>query len=156
MSYLHEKSNACIRNHTGFAMAAAVIPVPVADIGAITAVEIDMMRALTKIYGLNWSENIGKQALGIASAAMAGTGIWGSLIKFMPGVGSIVGGMIQMSVAGTVCYALGKTYQLHLETGGEVFNPEVFATKMKEYIKEGKNIVKELKKNVKNGEYDKR
>ena len=48
MSEIHDRANACIRNHTGIAMAAAVIPIPVADVGAITAVEIDMLRGLTK------------------------------------------------------------------------------------------------------------
>ena len=99
MSCITDRANATIRNHTAFAMAAAIIPVPIADIGAITAVEIDMLRALTKIYGLKWSDNIGKQAVCIAAAATTGTLVWASVVKFLPGLGTVVGGAIQMIIA---------------------------------------------------------
>jgi len=153
MSEITQRANSSIRNHTLFAMTAAVVPVPVADIGAITAVEIDMIRALTKIYGLKWNENIGKQAVGIAAAATTGSGIWASLIKIFPGIGTVVGGAIQMTIAGAVCYAVGKAYQKHLETGGEVFNKDTFEEEMKKHIKEGKKVAKELKKGIKEVKY---
>ena len=155
MSAISGRANSTIRNHTGFAMAAAVVPVPVADIGAITAVEIDMLRALTKIYGLNWSDGLGKQAVGIAAAATVGTGIWASICKFIPGIGSYVGGAIEMSIAGSVCFALGKTYQKHLESGGEVFDKATFEAEMKEHMKEGKKVANNLKKDVRSGKFKK-
>lgn len=155
MSEITKRANSTIRNHTAFAMTAAIVPVPVADIGAITAVEIDMLRALTKIYGLKWSDSFGKQAVGIAAAATVGTGIWASVAKLIPGLGTIVAGVIQMGIAGTVCYALGKTYQMHLETGGEVFDKETFEDEMKKHMKEGKKVADELKDDVKKGKYKK-
>lgn len=148
MSKITKRANAVIRNHTLFAMAAAIVPVPVADIGAITAVEIDMLRALTKVYGLKWSENIGKQAVGIAAAATVGSGIWASALKAIPGLGTLLGGAVQMTIAGTVCYALGVTYQTHLETGGELFDKEKFVAEMKKHLEEGKTVADDLKKHV--------
>jgi uncharacterized protein (DUF697 family) len=154
MSKITERANATIRNHTGFAMAAAVVPIPFADVGAITAVEIDMLRSLTKIYGLTWSENLGKQAVGTAAAVMIGTGIWGSVVKFIPGLGSVVGGLIQMSIAGSVCYALGIAYKTHLDTGGDVFDKTKFEKDIKDHLSEGKNYANSIKHDVKNGKYD--
>lgn len=153
MSEIHDRANACIRNHTGIAMAAAVIPIPVADVGAITAVEIDMLRGLTKIYGLKWSENLGKQAVGIGAAIAIGTGVWASVVKIVPGVGSLIGGAIQMTIAGSVCFALGKAYQTHLESGGEVIDEESFKKAIKDHLAEGKRIAKEMKQDVKDGKY---
>lgn len=155
MSDITSRADSTIRNHTGFAMAAAVIPVPIADLGAITLVETDMLRALTKIYGLKWSDGFGKQAVGIAAAVTIGTGIWASVLKFIPGMGTMFGGTIQMTIAGTVCYALGKAYQKHLETGGEVFDKETFEAEMKGHMKEGKKVAKDLKDDVKKGEHGK-
>lgn len=155
MSRLTQRADSCIRNHTGFAMAAAVVPVPVADIGAITAVEIDMLRALTKIYGLKWTDQLGKQALGIAAAATGGTAIWASIAKLVPGLGTAVGGAIQMTVAGSVCYALGKAYQTHLETGGEVIDPDTFKQQMKDHMAEGREFADVLDDDVRQGKYDK-
>ena len=155
MSELTKRANNSIRNHTGFAMAAAIVPVPVADVGAITLVEIDMLRALTKIYGLKWSENIGKQAIGIAAAVTIGTTIWASAAKFIPGLGTVVGGAIQMGIAGSVCWALGKAYQKHLESGGEVFDKKSFEEELRAHVKEGKKVAKELKKDAKSGKYGK-
>lgn len=126
-------------------MAAAIIPVPIADLGAIAAVEIDMLRALTKIYGLKWNENFGKKALGIAAATTVGTGLWASLGKFIPGLGSIVGGAAQMTIAGSVCWALGKVFQKHLESGGEVFDADTFKSELKDHIAEGKRVAKEIR-----------
>ena len=153
MSEIHDRANAIIRNHTGIAMAAAIIPIPVADIGAITAVEIDMLRALTKIYGLNWSENLGKQAVGIGAACIIGPGLWGAAVKFIPGLGAIIGGAIQMTIAGSVCFALGKAYQEHLESGGEVIDKTTFTKALKAHLDEGKKVANSMKKEVKDGKY---
>lgn len=153
MSEITKRGNATIRNHTAFAMAAAIIPVPFADIGAITAVEIDMIRALTKIYGLKWNDNLGKQAVGVAAAVTVGTGAWAAALKFIPGIGTVVGGSIQMTIAGSVCYALGKTYQKHIESGGEVFDKATFEEELRDHIKEGKNVAESLKKDVLKGKY---
>ena len=146
---LHERSDACIRNHVIAAMAAAVIPVPVADMGAITMVELDMLRALTAIFGRKWSDNLGKQAVGLAGAAVTGHLVWSGLasgLKFLPGIGSAVGGALQMTVAGAVCFALGKAYQKHLESGGETIDEEAFRKSVNENYKEGKHAAEAARK----------
>jgi len=134
-------------------MAAAVIPIPVADIGAISAVELDMMRSLGNIYGLAWHEGIGKKALGIGGAAMTGQAIW-SAVKLIPGLGTVVGGIGQMIVAGTVCYALGKAYQAYLESGGGEFDHDSFSADLDSFKDEGRRVANELKDDVRAGKFD--
>ena len=148
-----KKADDCIRTHTGLAMAAAVIPVPVADVGAITLIEMDMLRALTKMYGREWADNIGKQALGLGAAIGAGTAMWASAVKLVPGLGTVVGGAIQMGIAGTVCYALGKTYQAFLESGAEEINEEEFRRNFSKFRDEGKRVTEDMKQDVKDGKY---
>lgn len=148
LSPITDRANRCIRNHVGFAMTAAVIPVPMADVTAITAVEGDMLRALNKIYGRKWLDGKGKQILGILAAATVGPAAWASFAKVVPGVGTVVGGGAQMVLAGSLCFALGKAYQGHLESGGEVFDADTFKEEMKRHMKEGKRVARSMKKDV--------
>lgn len=154
MDDLTNKVEKTIKNHTGLAMGAAIIPLPVIDMVAISAVEWDMLRSINKLYGITWSEDIGKQIIAIAAAATIGTGIWGSILKLIPGIGAVAGGMIQMTLAGTICYALGYAYKTYTEKGG-VFDKEEFKKDMINNFKKAKKVVNDLKDDVINGKYKK-
>ena len=149
---MNEQANAIVRNHTGWAMAAAFIPLPLVDSAALVGVELDMLRALTKCCGLPWREHVGKQAVGVAVATTVGSTVWGSAAKLIPGAGWAAVGAVQMVIAGTVCYALGKAYHLSLEKGGE-FDVEEFRRTFKEYKKEGRKVARELLNDVRAGKY---
>jgi uncharacterized protein (DUF697 family) len=92
-----------------------------------------------------------KQVLLLVGTALAGKGTFGSLIKLIPGVGTIVGGTLQFGVATAFTYALGKAYHLHLESGGEPsgMDAEKFFASVKEFYKEGLNFAKENKEEIK-------
>jgi uncharacterized protein (DUF697 family) len=47
-----KQANTIVRNHTGWAMVAAFIPLPIVDSAALVGVELDILRALTKCYDL--------------------------------------------------------------------------------------------------------
>lgn len=49
-----------IRNHVIWAMGTGFIPVPIADVFAATAVQMDMIRQLCRVYDLEFSETQGK------------------------------------------------------------------------------------------------
>jgi len=148
MEELSSKVEKTIRNHTGLAMGAAIVPVPVADVVAISAIELDMLRAISKIYGKDLRDDLGKQIIGIAVAATVGGGIWGAILKLIPGIGSAAGGAIQMTVAGTICYALGYAYKSYVESDG-VFDPEKFKAEMIYNMKSAKETVKKMKNEMK-------
>jgi len=150
-SEFSEEASKTIRKHTATAMATAMVPIPAADIAAITIVEINMIRELTRIYGHNWNDKLARQIIGIAAAAMVGGGLWASVLKFIPSLGTVSGSVIQMGIAGTVCYALGRAYQSHLESGEESFDKKEFEETMKQHLAEGKRIADELKEDVKKG-----
>lgn len=147
-SPITDRADRCIRKHVGYAMAAAVIPVPVADATAIGLVENSMLKSINKIYGRKWREGKLRQIMGIVGAKMVGPTAWASFAKAVPGIGTWVGGSAQMVLAGSICFALGKAYQGHIENGNEDVDADTFKEEMKRHMKEGKGVARSMKKDV--------
>jgi uncharacterized protein (DUF697 family) len=81
-----------IRNHVIWSMGAGLIPVLIADIFAVSALQLDMIRQLCKVYDVDFSETQGKAIVtSLTSSTLARIGA-GSLVKLIPGVGSLLGG----------------------------------------------------------------
>ena len=51
-----------IRRHVGFAMIAGAIPVPLVDIAAVTAIQLDLMKELANQYNVDYSQRTGQSA----------------------------------------------------------------------------------------------
>ena len=142
-----QKANYIIQNHVGFAASAGLIPFPGADLAAVSAVQLNLLRQIAKLYGINFMENIGKNMI----TAIAGGGIarlGASLIKAIPGVGTAVGtmGMAAMSAAST--YALGKVFANHFAKGGTLEDFDIKSSKKvyDEELKKGKTVAAEVVK----------
>ena len=106
-----------IKNHVGFALGAALMPVPGIDLLAVSAVQLNMLRTLAKIYGVSFVDALGKNIVSAvvgSSAARLGA----SLIKAIPGVGTIIGELSMPALSGASTYALGKVVANHFEHGG--------------------------------------
>jgi len=89
-----ENANSIIRNHMIWSMGAGFIPVPIADFFAVTAIQLDMIRQLSRLYDVDFKETSGKAIItSLSGASVARMG--SRVIKFIPGVGSILGGVIR-------------------------------------------------------------
>jgi hypothetical protein len=62
-----------------------------------------------------------------------GRKLWGSLIKFFPGIGAVAGGAIQAAIAGSATYALGRAWLEYLE-GGLPFSAPDFKGLFKKWV----------------------
>jgi len=136
-----------IRNHVLFSMGAGFIPLPVADIFAVSASQLDMIRQLCKVYEVDFTETQGKAIVSaLTSSTLARVGA-GSLAKFIPVVGSVVGGVTNSVLAGASTYALGEVFKRHFETGGTIldFDTERLRKLYKEKFEKGKKVAKEWK-----------
>jgi len=111
-----------VRRYTVAALGAAVVPLPVADILAISGVQILMLRALNGAYARRTVYF--DEMTGTAVAALAGFALWGSLAKLVPGLGTLAGGAIQAAIAGTATYALGRAWLEFLEGGRSFSAPD--------------------------------
>ena len=137
-----------IRNHIIWSMGAGFIPVLVADIFAVTALQLDMIRQLTRVYGVNYQETQGKAIVTALTSSTLARVSAGSLVKLIPGIGSLLGGATISVFAGASTYALGEVFKKHFETGGTIldFDPGRLKKMYKEKFEKGKKVAEELKK----------
>jgi uncharacterized protein (DUF697 family) len=137
-----------VRNHVMFSMGAGAIPVPVADVLAVSASQLDMIRQLCKVYDVDFSETQGKAIVSsLTTSTLARIGAR-SLLKFVPVVGQVIGGVVNAAMAGASTYALGQVFKAHFNTGGTIldFDPERLKKMYTEQFEKGKKVAEELKK----------
>lgn len=139
------RANDIIKNHVGFAASAGLIPVPGADLAAVTAVQLNMLRQLAGLYNVKFMDNIGKNIItAIAGSSIARVGA--SLIKAIPGVGTVIGEMSMAALSGASTYALGKMFARHFANGGTLDNFDIKSSKKvyEEELKNGKKVANEV------------
>ena len=120
--------------------AAGLIPLPFVDVIAVGGVQLQMLRRLSEIYGVPFTENRGKSLIASlagsllpASVATTTAMTFGSLLKGIPGVGSAVGALTMPVFSAGATYAIGKAFIQHFASGGTLldFNPPDY----REFIK---------------------
>ena len=138
-----------IRNHVLWSMGASyVIPLPVADVFAVSALQLDMIRQLSRVYGIDFAETQGKaivSALTTSTMTRAGAR---SLLKMIPVVGTIIGGITVAVFNGASTYALGEVFRRHFSGGGTFldFDTERLKKLYHEQFEKGKKVAERWKK----------
>jgi len=99
-----------IRFYAALALTIGSSPIPFSDFPLLLANETAMFTNLAVLYGVKVDPTSMKEVLssfhGVAIGAAAGLGL-GSLLKLIPGVGSVLGGMADATIAVTVTTAIG-------------------------------------------------
>ena len=146
-------ADSVIRNHMIWSMGAGFIPVPIADFFAVSAIQLDMIRQMCKIYDVDFSETQGKALI----TALTGSGLarlGARAVKFIPGVGSVLGGVTLAVLSGASTYALGEVFKKHFETGGTFLDFDV--SRLKKYYNEkfekGKEMARDIREQQKRAE----
>ncbi len=140
-------ANTIIKNHIIWSMGAGFIPVPIADFFAVTAIQLDMIRQLSNLYDVDFKETSGKAIItSLSGASVARMGA--RAIKFIPGVGSILGGVTLAVLSGASTYALGEVFKVHFDSGGTFLDFDVSRIKRMydEKFEKGKEVAKEIRK----------
>ncbi len=139
-------SDSIIQNHIIWSMGAGFVPVPIADLFAVAAVQLDMIRQLAKVYDIDFKETEGKALI----TSLTGSGLarlGARAVKFIPGIGSAIGGVTMAMLSGASTYALGQVFRKHFETGGTFldFEPERVRTFYKAQFEKGKKVARDLR-----------
>jgi len=141
------KTERIIRNHIFLSMAAGAIPVPLVDFGAVTAIQLDMLQRLCSNYGIDYKEHVGKTFItAISGTTLARYGA--SMLKVIPGIGSILGGLSMSIMSGASTYAVGQVCVNFLKSKSslENFDKEAAQKMYKEEFEKGKEVVKKMEK----------
>ena len=97
---------------TAAAGAAGASPIPFSDAVILVPIQMAMLARIAHIRGVAMDEALtASLAITVASTA-AGKSLVTSLIKFIPGGGTIVGGTISATVASTLTGAMGHAWDL--------------------------------------------
>ena len=108
--------------------AAGLIPLPFVDLAAVGGVQIQMLRKISQIYEVPFSENRGKALIASIAGSMipASSGMGAaSLIKGVPLAGTAVSALAMPTLSVGATYTIGRAFIQHFATGGTLldFNP---------------------------------
>lgn len=155
-----EESKRIMNNHVLASLAAGLIPVPIADIAVVTGIQLNMLHKFSKVYHIDFSENLAKSIVGSlvggVVAGSVGRGALASMVKAIPVIGTAVGMVTMPIVSAAATYAVGKVFIQHFESGGTFldFDPEGVRDYFYEQFEKGKTVVEDIKADVKEGVKD--
>ena len=135
-----------IKKHIIWAMGGGLIPLPVLDFAAVTAIQIDMLSQLTRLYGVDYDAATGKTFVAaLTGSTLAKLG--SSVIKIVPGFGTLLGGLSMSILSGASTYAVGSVAVEHFESGGTLFDVDWSKAKKvyQDAFEEGKEVASNLK-----------
>lgn len=129
------------------AMGAGLIPLPFADWATTTAVQLNLVRKLAALYEVPFVPGLAK---GLIAALVGGTAVRGgaTLVKLIPGVGWLTGGLAASVLAAATTYAVGRVFQEHFAAGGSLrnFDPTAASEAYKRAFRQGKTLSEDLHK----------
>jgi uncharacterized protein (DUF697 family) len=141
-----QEAERIVRNHVLWSMGAGLIPIPLLDLAAVTAIQVDMLQQLANLYQVDYSKSMGKT---LVSALVGSTfaKIGAMLVKAIPGIGTVLGGVSMSVLSGASTYAVGHVVIGHLEAGGDFLNIDLEGARKgyDEAFEQGKTFVAGLK-----------
>ncbi len=112
------------------------VPIPFSDAITIVPIQVGMLAGISATFGLSIDESfiytIIGSIIGGAGGSLAGRAIVASLLKMIPGAGSVAGGVIAGATAALLTTTIGETYitvlvKLFKDNNGEQPKPEEVA-----------------------------
>jgi uncharacterized protein (DUF697 family) len=139
------RADRIIKKHVLWASGAGLIPIPLADLAAVTAVQVSMLEDLSKLYHAELSEPMIRNFVtALTGGVIARLGA--SAVKAIPGIGTLLGGASMSIMSGASTYAVGQVAKKQLEASGQLSKD--MATAKREYdeaLETGKQYVSKLK-----------
>jgi uncharacterized protein (DUF697 family) len=145
------RAEAIIHRNTLWSLGAGVVPVPIFDLVALTAVQLKMLRELSQLYEVPFFENTAKKLLGALVSSLGGvtlgTAAVVSLSKLLPGMGSVLGLVAVPVSAAAFTHATGRIFLMHFESGGTFldFNPDSLRAHFRQEFEKSKETVTRMK-----------
>ncbi len=143
-----KQSDKVIRNHIAWSMGAGLIPIPIADIFAVSAIQLDMVKQLARTYDIDFRETEGKALITSLVGSSIARLMAGGAAKIIPGLGSVIGGGTMAVLSGASTYALGEVFREHFETGGTFLDFDVDRVRKayNDKFEKGKEVAKNVKR----------
>ena len=146
------KADKIIQQHMIWAIGAGLVPLPILDIVAVTAIQLDMLKQLATTYGVSFSESEGKAWVSALAGNLVAR-IGANALKLLPGLGTLLGGVSMSIVSGASTYAIGQVAVGHFERGGSFTDLDMAAARRayEEELERGKRVAADLSSQKKDG-----
>ncbi len=149
-----KETDKIIADHVGFGMIAGAIPIPVLDIVAVSAIQLDMIKQLAKKYEIDFDDEIGKSLVTSILGSAVGTSLGragASAVKAIPGIGTVLGIGSQVVISGITTFAIGHIFNNHFSNHQplEEFNFNDVKNAFDELMKKGQEFVDDLQRKMK-------
>lgn len=109
-----KRAQAAIATATLAATGEGAAPIPFSDCALLIPTQLGMIASITVIFGFDVNKSILtaflSSTLGAGGATLLGKTVVANLVKLIPGVGSVAGGVISGATAGVLTAALGEAY----------------------------------------------
>lgn len=151
MSQAKVQAEGIVQKHVLWSMGMGAIPIPFLDTIAVSAMQYEMLKQISNLYGFEMSENMGKSLISmLAGGTLVRMGA--SAVKTIPIIGTFLGGGAMVVLSGASTYAIGSVFVQHFESGGDLFDidTEKFKNFYKEKFEQGKEYASDMKNKAKN------
>lgn len=138
---LKEEAFSKVKYYATAASTVAVTPIPFSDFAVLLPTQVAMILHISKVYDMEINqENAIKLITALTAVAGAGYAVKmgvGAMLKFIPGVGSVVGGAINATIAGTTTKLMGDAYIEFLDDKfmDNVLTPDFILKNLPDFIK---------------------
>jgi len=136
-----EEASKLVNRFAVWSGVAGLIPVPVVDTVAVGGLQLQMVRRISQIFDVPFSENSGKALIAsLVGAMVPATSSIGaaSMLKLVPVVGTLTSAFVMPVLSAGATYAIGKAFTQHFASGGTLldFNPPDY----REFVKAQKEM----------------
>lgn len=109
-----KRAQAAVATAATLAAGEGAAPIPFADCALLIPTQIGMIASITVIFGFDVNKSIitalVSSTIGAGGATILGKTVVSTLLKFIPGAGTIAGSAISAGTAGVITAALGEAY----------------------------------------------
>lgn len=128
-------------------MVGGAIPIPLLDIAATTAVQVNMVKRLCGLHGIEYRGERNKVLISSLTTSV-GAKFGASLVKSIPLIGTILGTPTMISLSGVITYATGKAFLQYTKANKTIksfheFDLVDLTEKIKRNLSDGAKYVKE-------------
>lgn len=128
------KAESTVNSYALGSLAVGLLPGPVLDLAALSALQLSMVSSLTKTYKLDFSPNIVKSLIGTLlewTIARSVSQPLGTLLRAIPLIGQFAGAISLSGLYAASTYATGKVFIHHFDSGETLLTFE--PAKMREH-----------------------
>ena len=108
------KAQAVVAASAITAAATGAVPIPFSDAALLVPEQVAMLAGITAVFGVPMEKAtllaIISGTIGTAGTTVLGKIVVSNLVKFIPGIGSVAGGVISGATAAALTAALGEAY----------------------------------------------